>query len=138
MSARRNVNAYPDAKEVPLIAINIRAMKRVALAIICALALGSHPLAQRGSPTVSTGARDLIGTWTLVSTDQGVDAVSRRSCHQVLAGISPAAGTTLKRFYELKGTELSITFPPGTNQQGQQTTTLVTLKRLSGAKEMLR
>jgi hypothetical protein len=58
--------------------------------------------------------------------------------HQVLAGISPAAGTTLKRFYELKGTDLSITFPPGTNQQGQQTTTVVTLKRLSGEKEMLR
>jgi len=44
----------------------------------------------------------------------------------------------LKRFYELKGTDLNIRFPPATNQQGQQTTTLVTLRRLSGEKEMVR
>jgi hypothetical protein len=58
--------------------------------------------------------------------------------HQILAGISPAQGTTLKRFYGLKGTELKIRFPVTKNQQGQETTTLVTLKRLSGEKEMLR
>jgi hypothetical protein len=58
--------------------------------------------------------------------------------HQILAGISPTAGSTLKRFYELKGTDLNIRFPPATNQQGQQTTTLVTLRRLSGVKEMVR
>ena len=58
--------------------------------------------------------------------------------HQILSGISPAQGTTLKRFYELTGSELNIRFPITTNQQGQQTTTLVTLKRLSGEKEMLR
>ena len=58
--------------------------------------------------------------------------------HQILAGAGNLQGSTLKRFYELKGTELNIRFPPGTNQQGQQTTTFVTLKRLSGEKEMLR
>jgi len=58
--------------------------------------------------------------------------------HQILAGISPAQGTTLKRFYELNGTELTIRFPVTRNQQGQETTTLVKLKRLSGEKEMLR
>ena len=58
--------------------------------------------------------------------------------HQILAGISPAPGTTLKRFFELKGTELNIRFPATRNQQGQETTTLVRLKRLSGEKEMLR
>jgi hypothetical protein len=58
--------------------------------------------------------------------------------HQILAGISPAQGTTLKRFYELKGTDLNIRFPVTRNQQGQETTTLVKLKRLSGEKEMLR
>jgi hypothetical protein len=57
--------------------------------------------------------------------------------HQILAGISPAAGSTLKRFFELSGSDLNIRFPPGTNNQGQQTTTLVTLRRLSGEKEML-
>jgi hypothetical protein len=56
--------------------------------------------------------------------------------HQILAG--NLQGSTLKRFYELKGTDLNIRFPPGTNRQGQQTTTLVTLERLSGEKEMLR
>jgi hypothetical protein len=57
--------------------------------------------------------------------------------HQILGGISPAAGSTLKRHFTLKEPELNIRFPPGTNNQGQQTTTLVTLRRLSGEKEML-
>ena len=57
--------------------------------------------------------------------------------HQILAGLSPAGGNTLKRFYDLKGEELHIRFPPATNQQGQQQTTFVTLRRLSGEKEML-
>ena len=52
-------------------------------------------------------------------------------------GLSPTAGNTLKRFYELSGEELNIRFPPATNQQGQQTATLVTLRRLSGEEEML-
>ena len=58
--------------------------------------------------------------------------------HQILCGISPVSGTTLKRFFELNGTELNIRFPVTRNQQGQETTTLVKLKRLSGGKEMLR
>jgi len=57
--------------------------------------------------------------------------------HNVLAGVSPAAGTTLKRFADLSGSEVTVRFPPTTNQQGQQTTTLVTLRRLSGEAEML-
>ena len=52
-----------------------------------------------------------------------------------IAGL--AAGNTFKRFYELKGDELHITFPPATNQEGQQQTTVVILKRLSGENEML-
>jgi hypothetical protein len=54
--------------------------------------------------------------------------------HQILAGISPAGGTTLKRNFELSGTELNIRF---TNIQGPPTTTTVTLRRLSGEKEMM-
>lgn len=59
--------------------------------------------------------------------------------HQVLNGISPAAGQTLKRPLELNadGSEVTIKFPPGTNQQGQQTSTWVTLRRLSGEESML-
>lgn len=57
--------------------------------------------------------------------------------HNVLAGISPAAGTTLRRFADLAGSEVTVRFPPTTNQQGQQGTTLVTLRRLSGDAEML-
>jgi hypothetical protein len=64
--------------------------------------------------------------------------------HQVLGTVSignpaggVATGNTLKRFYALKGNELQITFPPTTNQDGQQQTTIVVLKRLSGEKEML-
>lgn len=57
--------------------------------------------------------------------------------HNILAGISPAPGTTLRRFVELSGNEVTVRFPPATNQQGQQTTTLVTLRRLSGEADML-
>ncbi len=58
--------------------------------------------------------------------------------HQILAGISPLPGNTLKRPLEMKGNEVTIKFPPTRNQQGQDTTTWVTLRRLSGEKEMLR
>ena len=47
------------------------------------------------------------------------------------------AGTTLKRFFELKGEDVIVKFPIAMNQQGQQTTTHVTLKRLSGDAAML-
>jgi hypothetical protein len=57
--------------------------------------------------------------------------------HNILAGISPAQGTTLRRFVEIAGDEVTVRFPPTRNQQGQETTTLVTLKRLSGEADML-
>ena len=57
--------------------------------------------------------------------------------HNVLGGLAPGAGTILRRFADISGNELIVRFPPATNQQGQQTTTLVTLKRLSGEAEML-
>jgi hypothetical protein len=57
--------------------------------------------------------------------------------HQILTGISFAGGTTLKRPLELSGDEVTIKFPPTTNPQGQQTTTLVTLHRLSGETAMI-
>jgi hypothetical protein len=53
------------------------------------------------------------------------------------AATGVATGNTLKRYYELKGDELHITFPPVINQDGQPQTTMVILKRLSGEKEML-
>lgn len=57
--------------------------------------------------------------------------------HNVLAGLSPTSGTVLKRFAEITGDDLLVRFPPNTNQQGQLGTTLVSLKRLSGADQML-
>ncbi|MEO8257284.1 MAG: hypothetical protein ABI868_08065 [Acidobacteriota bacterium] len=59
--------------------------------------------------------------------------------HQILAGISFTGGTTLKRPIEMSaaGDEVTIKFPVNPNQQGQQTTTWVTLRRLSGEKEMV-
>jgi hypothetical protein len=57
--------------------------------------------------------------------------------HQVLTGISPGPGNTLKRPVVLKGDEVTINFPPTTNQQGQQMATQVVLRRLSGADAML-
>jgi hypothetical protein len=57
--------------------------------------------------------------------------------HQVLTGVSPLSGNTLKRPLEMSGNEVTIKFPPATNQQGQQTSTWVTLKRLSGEEAMI-
>jgi hypothetical protein len=59
--------------------------------------------------------------------------------HHVLGGISPQGPQTLKRFFDLaaSGDEVNLRFPVGRNQQGQETTTLVTMKRLSGERDML-
>lgn len=56
--------------------------------------------------------------------------------HQILAGISPSAGNTLKRSFELSGSELTIRFTPLAGSQGEQAT-LVRLRRLSGEQDML-
>jgi hypothetical protein len=59
--------------------------------------------------------------------------------HQILGGLSPQGPQTLKRFFDLapSGDEVNLRFPVNRNQQGQETTTLVTMKRLSGEKDML-
>jgi hypothetical protein len=51
--------------------------------------------------------------------------------HHVLAGVS-FSGTTLKRPLEISGSEVTIKFPPT-----GQSSTWVTLRRLSGEKDML-
>ena len=59
--------------------------------------------------------------------------------HNILAGLSPAQGTILRRFADIEGDELTVRLQPGRNQQGQEATnaTIVILKRLSGVDEML-
>ena len=58
--------------------------------------------------------------------------------HHPLAMVGlTAGGNTLKRFYEATGGTASITFPANTNAQGQRTTTVVTMKRLSGIAELM-
>jgi len=56
--------------------------------------------------------------------------------HHRLAQLGPQQGDTLKRFAEVVGSEIHLKFPPTMNR-GQESTTLVTLKRLSGEAEML-
>ncbi|HEX5107663.1 MAG TPA: lipocalin-like domain-containing protein [Vicinamibacterales bacterium] len=58
--------------------------------------------------------------------------------HQVLAGLG-FSGSTLKRPLEMSGSgsDVTIKFPPGAAQNGQQTTTWVKLHRLSGEAEMM-
>ena len=56
--------------------------------------------------------------------------------HHRLIILGAAPGDSLKRFYEIAGDELRLRFPPVMNQ-GQEVRTVVTLKRLSGAAEML-
>ena len=52
--------------------------------------------------------------------------------HHILGGLSPTGPQTLKRFFDLtpSGDEVNLRFPVAVNQQGQETTTLVTMKRL--------
>jgi Lipocalin-like domain len=57
--------------------------------------------------------------------------------HHRLIILGTAPGDTLKRFYDIAGDTLTLKFPPGRNQQGQEIRTEVTLKRISGEKEML-
>jgi hypothetical protein len=57
--------------------------------------------------------------------------------HHRLIILGTAPGDTLKRFYDITGDTLTLKFPPARNQQGQEIRTEVTLKRISGEKEML-
>jgi hypothetical protein len=58
--------------------------------------------------------------------------------HQILGG-TVSVGSTLKRFLDVeKGADtVKLRFPVARNAQGQETTTLVTLTRLSGAADLL-
>ena len=50
-----------------------------------------------------------------------------------------SAGSTFKRFFDVArgGNTVNLRFPVARNAQGQETTTLVTMKRLSGAADLL-
>ncbi len=57
--------------------------------------------------------------------------------HHRLIILGTAPGDTLKRFYTIAGDTLSLRFPPARNPQGEEIRTEVTLKRLSGEREMI-
>ncbi len=56
--------------------------------------------------------------------------------HNILGGVSPAAGSILRRYADIKGEELTVRLTPANNQPGQ-TQTIVVLRRLSGVDDML-
>jgi hypothetical protein len=56
--------------------------------------------------------------------------------HNILGGVSPAAGSILRRYADIKGDELTVTLTP-TGNQPVQNQTIVVLRRLSGADAML-
>ena len=56
--------------------------------------------------------------------------------HHRLIILGNAQGDSLKRFYEITNDEINLKFPTVMNQ-GQEVRTVVTLKRLSGEKDML-
>ena len=56
--------------------------------------------------------------------------------HQRLVILGTPLGDSLRRFYEIDGDELNLKFPAVTNQ-GQEIRTIVTLKRISGEKDMM-
>jgi hypothetical protein len=56
--------------------------------------------------------------------------------HNILGGVSPGAGSILRRYADITDNELTVRLTP-TNNQPVQTQTIVILKRLSGADQML-
>ena len=57
--------------------------------------------------------------------------------HNILGGVSPVGGSILRRAAEINGDELIVQLPRTRNQQGDEAQTVVVLKRLSGAADML-
>ena len=57
--------------------------------------------------------------------------------HNILAGLSPVQGSVLRRFADINGDELTVRLQ-NRNPQGQDTATIVVLKRLSGIDQMMR
>jgi hypothetical protein len=57
--------------------------------------------------------------------------------HNILGGVSPVGGSILRRSAEINGDELVVQLPRTRNQQGDEAQTVVVLKRLSGAADML-
>jgi hypothetical protein len=57
--------------------------------------------------------------------------------HNILGGVSPVGGSILRRSAEINGDELIVQLPRTRNQQGDEAQTIVVLKRLSGAADML-
>jgi hypothetical protein len=57
--------------------------------------------------------------------------------HNILAGVSPVGGSILRRSAAINGDELVVQLPRTRNQQGDEAQTVVVLKRLSGAADML-
>ena len=56
--------------------------------------------------------------------------------HNLLGG-GFTTGSTLRRFFDLRGEEIHLTFPPNLNRQGIRSQTYVRLHRLSDADDML-
>jgi hypothetical protein len=56
--------------------------------------------------------------------------------HNILGGVSPGAGSILRRYADIKGDELTVRLTP-TGNQPVQNQTIVVLRRLSGIDDML-
>ena len=102
---------------------------------------------------LSPGYRKVIGFWQHVvekrvnltlktdvtTTSRAPSLIVYTPSGHVLGGVSPQGPTTLKRFFDLapSGDEVNLRFPITRNPQGEEMTTLVTMKRLSGERDML-
>ena len=56
--------------------------------------------------------------------------------HNIVGG-SFTIGTTLRRFFDLQGDDVNLTFPANLNRQGIRSQTYVKMHRLSNADDML-
>ena len=78
----------------------------------------------------AAGTQPLVGTWQLSGLEQAA------AVHYQLAAANPTAvGGSFMRNFELKGSEVTLLFPP-TMLDGAQVRNTLTLKRLAGLGEM--
>ena len=76
--------------------------------------------------------RGYIGYYGALTVDPG------QVFHNILGGVSPVGGSILRRSAVINGDELTVQLPRTRNQQGDgDAQTVVVLKRLSGAADML-
>ena len=110
--------------------------------------LTSEQLSVEGAPAIpAQGARGMLvfdraGYYFELVEETGRIAFGSFARHQGLIfhsilGGGLTLGSTLRRFFDVRGQDVDLTFPAGTNRQGIRSQTFVKLHRLSKFEDMV-